>query len=121
MAVSAITVNAYEVPTGVDKSDVITAAVKFNNGTIESYCKKYIGTSKAGKRRLIKKIVSGVEGLLYTVTFSFEKASSEDANIYYSLSDGDFKIIESDQSYSSVSEFSADMDYINTQIESVFS
>jgi hypothetical protein len=120
MAVAEITVNAYEVPTGVEKSNVITAAVKFNNSTIEEYCKKYIGTSKSGRRKLLKKIASGVEGVFYTISFSFEKASSGDANISYSLSDGEAIIILSDQSYSTMSEFSADMDYIDNQIESVF-
>lgn len=120
MAVADITVNTYQVPTGVDKSDVITAAVKFNTSTIESYCNKYIGTSKSGRRKLLKKIASGVEDVYYTISFLFEKASSSDAQISYTLSDGDFVIIESDQSYSSKSEFSADIDYISNQIESVF-
>ena len=120
MAVANITVNSYEVPAGVEKSDVIAAAVKFNTSTIESYCNKYIGTSKSGRRKLLKKIASGVEGVVYTISFAFEKASSGDAHISYSLSVSDFVIIESDQSYSTVSEFSADIDYINTQIETVF-
>ena len=120
MAVKNITVNTYEIPSGINKSDVVTAAVRFNTNSIESYCNKYIGTDKSTRRRLIKKIVSGVEGLTYTILFVFEKAASEDAKISYTFSVDDYTIIESDQSYSSVSEFSADIEYINTSIENLF-
>ena len=121
MAVANITVNDYDVTLSKkNASNVITAAVKFNTNNIESYCKKYVGTGKSNRRRLIKKIESGVEGLIYTISFAFDKALGEDAKISYNFSDGDYVIIESNQVYSSVSEFSADMDYINTQIETVF-
>ena len=120
MAVNNITVNTYEFPQGVDKSNVITAAVKFNTNSIESYCNKYIGTGKSARRRLIKKILSGVEDLSYTISFVFEKTASGDANISYSFSDGEFIIIESTQSYSSISDFNTDMDYINSKIKALF-
>ena len=121
MAVANITVNTYEVPAGVDKSSVVAAASKFNTNTIESYCIKYIGTSKSARKKLLKKIASGVDGVIYTISFLFEKSSSGNAQISYTLSEDDVVIIDSDQSYTTVSEFSADMSYINNQIQSVFS
>ena len=120
MAVNKITVNAYDVPKKVKKSDVATAAVQFNTNTIESYSNKYIGTSKSARRKLIKKIASGVASVVYTVYFLFEKGLEDDAHISYSLSEGDNVIIESDQTYSTTSDFSTDIEYINTQIQTVF-
>ena len=119
MAVNDITVNTYQPPKGLNKSDVITAAVGFTKN-INSYCKKYIGTNKSNGRRLIKKIFSGIEGIIYTINFSFDKASSEDANISYILSEGDNIIIESNQSYSTVSELDTDIEYIILQIDKIF-
>ena len=120
MAVNDITVNTYNPPKGLDKSNVIISAVSFNKNINESYCKKYIGTNKSNGRRLIKKIFSGLEGIIYTINFSFDKASSEDANISYILSEGDNIIIESNQSYSTTSEFDTDIEYIILQIEKIF-
>jgi hypothetical protein len=45
---------------------------------------------------------------------------SEDANISYILSEGDNIIIESNQSYSTTSEFDTDIEYIILQIEKIF-
>ena len=121
MAVENIIVKPYEVPIGVDKSEVITTALKFNTDTIESFCTKYIGTSKVGKRKLLKKIASGVDDVVYTISFLFEKAPSGYAVISYSLSNGDYDIISLDgQSYYTISEFTLDIDYINDTIKSVF-
>ena len=121
MAVDSITVKPYEVPTDVDKSEVITTALKFNTDTIESFCTKYIGTSKVGRRKLLKKIASGVDDVVYTISFLFEKAPSGYAVISYSLSIDDYDIISlEDQLYFTISEFTLDIDYINDRIKSVF-
>jgi hypothetical protein len=121
MAVDNIIVKPYEVPIGVDRSEVIATALKFNTDTIESFCTKYIGTSKVGRRKLLKKIASGVDNMVYTISFLFEKASSGNAVISYSLSNGDYDIISLDgQSYYTISEFTLDIDHINDTIKSVF-
>ena len=121
MAVDNIIVKPYEVPIGVDKSEVITTALKFNTDTIESFCTKYIGTSKAGRRKLLKKIASGVDDVVYTISFLFEKAPSGYAVISYSVSIDDYNIISLDsQLYFTISEFTLDIDYINDRIKSVF-
>ena len=119
MAVNDITVNTYQPPKGLNKSNVITAAVGFTKN-INSYCNKYIGTNKSNGRRLIKKIFSGIEGINYTINFSFAKESLEDANISYILSEGDNIIIESNQSYSTASELDTDIEYIILQIDKIF-
>jgi hypothetical protein len=121
MAVDNIIVKPYEVPIGVDKSEVITTALKFNTDTIESFCTKYIGTSKVGRKKLLKKIASGVDDVVYTISFLFEKAPSGYAVISYSLSIDDYNIISlEDQLYFTISEFTLDIDYINDTIKSVF-
>lgn len=120
MAESKITVNVYDVPNEIDRSNVITAAVRFNTDVVESYSKMFISSDSTVRCEISQNIESSIKYIHYIVYFLFEKTSTEDAHIFYSLSNGDYDIIVLDQTYSSLSELISDMDYINIQIESIF-
>jgi len=122
MATTSIIVNPYEVPAGLDGSNVVTNIVKFNNNTILPYCRKFIGTNKSAKRKLIKKIATNLEDIVYTITFIFEKNMNSGAVVSYTISvpDANSNIIQSNQEYSTISEFEEDIEFINNQSDIIF-
>ena len=121
MATSAITVNDYTKPKGCDGTPVINTAQSFNANPVSSFCRNYIGTSRSCSRDLIKKIPSGVEGISYTIHFSIVKSGMNPAQILYIFSSPEGVIISSQQEYSNVADFTADINFIDKTISDIFS
>ena len=121
MATSLIEIADYAPAEGETKANTITVVEKFNNNVVLVQCKKYIGTSRTCNRDLIKRVGSGIPGAIYTVHLGILKKVGKDVNVTYEFLDPEgASIIVSKQSYSTVDEFEADMNYINEQIEGLF-
>ena len=121
MATSLIKIADYAPAEGETKANTITVVEKFNNNVVLVQCKKYIGTTRTCNRDLIKRVGSGIPGAIYTVHLGILKKAGKDVKVTYEFLDPEgASIIVSKQSYSTVDEFEADMNYINEQIEGLF-
>ena len=121
MAQANINIADYAPQAGVDKAYVIRTAKQFNDVNVTKYGKKYIDTNKSANKEIVKRIASGVEGVIYTIKFAVHKKAGQNAEVtYLFIAEEGANIIESVQTYATYADFKSDLDYIDTQIEALF-
>lgn len=121
MAQSNIKVADYTPAAGVNKANVVKLSDGFSSGVVTKYAKKYIDSSKASVREVIKRIASGKEGVTYTIKYHINKKANEDAEVtYLFIVEDDANMIESVQSYASSADFLNDLAFIDAQVAKIF-
>ena len=121
MAQANIQVADYTPAAGVDKAYVLKTAKAFNYTNVTKYAKKYIDTNKSANKEIIKRIASGVEGIVYTVRFAIRKKAGQNAEVtYLFIAEDGAEVISSVQSYASYADFETDLAFIDEQLASIF-
>lgn len=121
MAQANVNVADYTPQAGVDKAYVLRTAKSFNDGNVTKYANKYIVFNKSANREIVKRIASGVDGLIYTIRFSINKRANQNATVsYLFIGEEGANVIESVQEYATAADFLADLAFIDTQLETIF-